>query len=40
MVGTNMQGAGTKMSASVDTSAIFVTDTPKKIQTKVEYHER
>eukprot|EP00127_Corallochytrium_limacisporum_P005734 Clim_evm113s210 gene=Clim_evmTU113s210 len=30
-----LQGAQTKMSASVDTSSIFLTDTPKQIKTKV-----
>ncbi|KFY91713.1 hypothetical protein V500_04507 [Pseudogymnoascus sp. VKM F-4518 (FW-2643)] len=30
-----LQGPGTKMSASVDSSAIFMKDTPKQIKTKV-----
>lgn len=30
-----LQGPGSKMSASIDTSAIFMTDTPKAIKTKV-----
>ena len=30
------QGPGTKMSASVDTSAIFVNDNPKRIAKKVQ----
>lgn len=30
-----LQGPGTKMSASVDASAIFMTDTDKKIKTKI-----
>jgi tryptophanyl-tRNA synthetase len=30
-----LQGPGSKMSASVDTSAIFLTDTPNQIKTKI-----
>jgi tryptophanyl-tRNA synthetase len=30
-----LQGPGSKMSASVDTSAIFMTDTPNKIKNKI-----
>ncbi len=30
-----LQGAETKMSASVETSSIFLTDTPKQIKDKV-----
>lgn len=30
-----LQGASTKMSASNDNSAIFLTDTPKQIKNKV-----
>lgn len=30
-----LQGPGSKMSASVETSAIFMTDTPKQIKTKI-----
>lgn len=33
-----LQGSKTKMSASSETSAIFVTDTPKQIETKVHYN--
>ncbi len=32
-----LQGSKTKMSSSVDSSAIFVTDTPDKIKKKVPY---
>lgn len=31
-----LQGAKSKMSASSDTSAVFVTDTPKQIETKIK----
>eukprot|EP01063_Lacrimia_lanifica_P005188 TRINITY_DN12995_c0_g1_i1.p1 TRINITY_DN12995_c0_g1~~TRINITY_DN12995_c0_g1_i1.p1 ORF type:complete len:447 (+),score=221.22 TRINITY_DN12995_c0_g1_i1:58-1398(+) len=34
----SLQGPKTKMSASIDSSAIFLTDTPKKIQKKVNAH--
>ncbi|RKP12647.1 hypothetical protein BJ684DRAFT_20825 [Piptocephalis cylindrospora] len=30
-----LQGSSTKMSASIDTSAIFMSDTPKQIKTKI-----
>jgi len=33
-----LQGAKTKMSASVSNSAIFLTDTPKQIKTKVRFY--
>ncbi|EAT34212.1 AAEL013521-PA [Aedes aegypti] len=33
-----LQGAKTKMSASEDNSAIFLTDTPKQIKTKINKH--
>ena len=33
-----MQGESGKMSASDPTSAIFVTDTPKQIKTKINRH--
>ncbi|KAI8977081.1 hypothetical protein BDF20DRAFT_543377 [Mycotypha africana] len=33
-----LQGPQTKMSASVDTSAIFMTDTPKQIKNKINKH--
>lgn len=33
-----LQGPGTKMSASVDSSAIFMNDTPKKIKDKINKH--
>ena len=33
-----LQGSHTKMSASIDSSAIFLTDTPKKIQKKINTH--
>ncbi|ODQ64554.1 tryptophanyl-tRNA synthetase [Nadsonia fulvescens var. elongata DSM 6958] len=33
-----LQGSSTKMSASCDTSAIFMTDTPKKIASKMKKH--
>ena len=33
-----LQGSKTKMSSSSDTSAIFVTDTPKKIKDKINKH--
>ncbi|CDO92397.1 unnamed protein product [Kluyveromyces dobzhanskii CBS 2104] len=33
-----LQGSSTKMSASDDTSAIFMTDTPKQIQKKINKH--
>lgn len=33
-----LQGPGSKMSASVDASAIFLTDTPAKIKNKVNKH--
>ncbi|KAK3684849.1 hypothetical protein B0T22DRAFT_537302 [Podospora appendiculata] len=33
-----LQGPGTKMSASVDESAIFMKDTPKQIQNKINKH--
>lgn len=33
-----LQGPGTKMSASVDASAIFMNDTPKKIKDKINKH--
>jgi tryptophanyl-tRNA synthetase len=37
-----LQGAQTKMSASVGASSIFLTDSPKEIKTKVsgEHHQR
>eukprot|EP01059_Diplonema_ambulator_P015308 TRINITY_DN26411_c0_g1_i1.p1 TRINITY_DN26411_c0_g1~~TRINITY_DN26411_c0_g1_i1.p1 ORF type:complete len:563 (+),score=229.78 TRINITY_DN26411_c0_g1_i1:54-1742(+) len=34
----SLQGPKTKMSASVDSSAIFLTDTPKKIKDKINKH--
>ena len=33
-----MQGEGTKMSASLPNSAVFVTDTPKQIKDKINKH--
>ena len=33
-----LQGAGTKMSASKENTAIFMTDDPKKIQKKIRSH--
>eukprot|EP01080_Neovahlkampfia_damariscottae_P002317 gene2317-2785_t len=33
-----LQGAKSKMSSSVDTSSIFLTDTPKQIKTKINKH--
>lgn len=33
-----LQGPQTKMSASVDSSAIFMTDTPKQIKNKINKH--
>ncbi|BFZ54265.1 tryptophan--tRNA ligase [Savitreella phatthalungensis] len=33
-----LQGPGTKMSASIDASAIFMNDTPKKIKDKINKH--
>lgn len=33
-----LQGPGSKMSASVDSSAIFMNDTPKKVATKINKH--
>ncbi|KAJ9467333.1 Tryptophan--tRNA ligase [Diplonema papillatum] len=33
-----LQGPKTKMSASIDSSAIFLTDTPKKIKDKINKH--
>ncbi|KAG0345797.1 DEAH-box ATP-dependent RNA helicase prp22 [Podila humilis] len=33
-----LQGPGTKMSASVDSSAIFMTDTPAQIKNKINRH--
>lgn len=34
----SLQGFGTKMSASIPTSGIFMTDTPKEIETKIKKH--
>ena len=33
-----LSGPGTKMSASIDTSAIFLTDSPKQIENKIKKH--
>ena len=33
-----LQGEGTKMSASIPNSAVFVTDTPKQIKDKINKH--
>ena len=33
-----LQGPGSKMSASIDSSAIKLTDTPKQILTKIKMH--
>lgn len=33
-----LQGEGTKMSASLPNSAVFVTDTPKQIKDKINKH--
>ena len=33
-----LQGPGTKMSASIDSSAIFMNDTPKRIKDKINKH--
>ncbi|ORY83804.1 tryptophan--tRNA ligase, cytoplasmic [Protomyces lactucae-debilis] len=33
-----LQGPGTKMSASIETSAIFMNDTPKRIKDKINKH--
>ncbi|KAK8190326.1 tryptophanyl-tRNA synthetase [Phyllosticta capitalensis] len=35
---TSLQGAGGKMSASIPNSAIFMSDTPKQIQKKINSH--
>lgn len=34
----SLQGFGTKMSASIPTSGIFMTDKPKEIQNKINKH--
>ena len=35
-----LQGFNTKMSGSAETSAIFLTDTPKQIEKKIKVHAK